>query len=334
MKKLLIAVLLASVLFAAPGVFAQDANDAEGVVIIKMKVTNATAQGYAVSSDKAFISLYENKVNIETIEATVDESGMAIFEYALGAQHLDAQPRVKHRNMMFYGRSFHLHYSPEPIQTKVEVYDVSDDNSGLTVGTHHLIIKQVEKNILVTEFMQLQNPTDKAVTSANKDANGRPQVVTVHLPAGFRDFSASKYFKAQALVMSENGFYDTMAIPPGTFEAMFSYAIPITASEMQISKKISMPTVDVTVFSQLKYGQLQGIGSSAGNFTMEGNTPAEYFVLSKKSPDDQINITITGLKKTSSKSKIIIIAVVLLLIAPLILMGLSPSKSSKGDMKT
>lgn len=330
MKRSSIAVLLTSVLFFFSAVFAQEDNSPDSI-IIKLKVTNATAQGSTVASDTAFITFYDNHKEIDTIEAPVDESGMAVFEYQLGKQHLLALPRVRHQDMMFSGPAVHLHASPDPIQAKVEVYDVSDDNSGLTVGVHHLIIKQMAGNILVTEFMQLKNTTDKAITSDNKDALNRSQVITISLPAGFQNFKTSKYFETQALVMTENGFYDTMAIPPGTYDAKFSYTIPITAKEMQISKKVSMPTTDVMIFSQLKSGQLQGLGTPAGNFTMEDGTPAEYFMLSKKSSGDQINISLTGLKTASSKTMIIIIAVVLLLIAPLVLIRLSPSKSAEGN---
>jgi hypothetical protein len=128
--------------------------------------------------------------------------------------------------------------------------------------------------------------------------------------------------------MAEDSFYDTMAIPPGTYDAMFSYTLPIAEEEMQISKKISMPTGDVMVVSQLKAGQLTGLGVPAGEMTMEDGSPAEYFMLSKKTAGDQLDMTLAGLKMSSSKTMVIIIAVVFLLIAPLLLIRIGKSRST------
>jgi hypothetical protein len=328
MKKLSIAVLLVSVLFVTTDAFAEEDSNFQNV-IIHMKVTNATAKGGTTVGDSAFITLYDNNKEVETIESLIDDSGMAVFEYSLGDRYLLLLPRVRHQVMMYSGPTIHLHASPDPIQVQVEVYDVSKDNSGLTVGAHHLIIKQVAGNILIEEYMQLKNDTDKAITTDKTDDQNRPQIITIFLPTGFQQFNISKYFVKDALVMAEDSFYDTMAIPPGTYDAMFSYTLPITGEEMQISKKISLPVGDVMVFSQLQAGQLTGLGIPAGNLTMEDGSPAEYFMLSKKSAGDQLNMTLVNLKKGSSKTMIMIIAVVFLLVAPLVLMRLAPSKSAK-----
>jgi hypothetical protein len=332
MKKLSIAVLLLPVLFIATGVFAQEGDSTQNL-IINMKVTSATAQGASVAGDTAYITLYKDNKEIDTIESSIDESGTAVFKYPVGTEHLIALARVRHQDMMFSSKPVHLHASDEPVQLHVEVYDVSEDNSAITVGPHHMMIKVLENSVRITEFMQIKNSTDMAVTSAKKDARDRAQVITIFLPAGFQEFNATQYFVADALVMNENGFYDTMAIPPGTYNAMFSYTLPITAEEMQITKKISMSTEDFMVFSQMAPGRLQGLGASTGKLTLEDGTPSEYFAATKKSSGDQIVMTITGLKIASSKLSTIIIAIVFLLIAPFVIVRLKPSKQQKKSAK-
>jgi hypothetical protein len=330
MKKLSMAALLVFNLFVTANIFAEDDSNIQKL-IIHVKVTNATADGTSVVGDSAFITLYDNNKEIETIEAIVDESGTAVFEYLLGEQHLLAWPRVRHQVMMYSAPKIHLHNSPDPIELKAEVYDVSYDNSGITVGTHQVVIRQVANDILITEFMQLKNDTDRAITSSKKDALDRPRIITIFLPRGYREFNVSKYFVAEALVMNESSFYDVMAIPPGTYDAMFSYKLPITTKEMQISKKISMSTADVLVYSQLEPGQLKGLGDPTGKMTMEDGRPAEYFTLGKKISGEQFDVTLVNLKMGSMKTMMIIIAVVFLLIAPFVLVRLFPSKSAKGN---
>jgi hypothetical protein len=184
MKKLSIIALLVSTLFVTASIFAEEKVDSQDLVI-HMKVTNATANGGTIVGDSAFITLYNNNKEVETIEALIDESGTAVFKYSLGDRHLLAWPRVRHQEMMYSATKLHLHYSPDPIEVKAEVYDVSKDNSGITVGAHHLIIKQVAGNILIEEFMQLKNDTDKAITTDEKDALDRPKIITFFLPTGY-----------------------------------------------------------------------------------------------------------------------------------------------------
>jgi hypothetical protein len=50
-------------------------------------------------------------------------------------------------------------------------------------------------------------------------------VLKVYLPAGFKDIIYSKYFQEQALIMTDDGFIDTMAVPPGRHDAVFTYAV-------------------------------------------------------------------------------------------------------------
>ena len=324
MKKIVIASLLISAMFVTTDLFAVE--DAARQIVVNMKVTKGTPDGATTVDDLAAITLYENGQEVETYTSTVGDDGNAHFEYPAIDGHFMLLPRVRHQNLMFSGPMVHAVNSPAPIDVTVEVYDVIADNSGIAVGSHQIILKAIGKNILVTEFVQLKNSTNNALTSAQKDENDHAIVLSFSLPAGHKEFTVSKYFVADALGFTEDGFYDTMAIPPGTYDAMFTYLLPITSEEMSITKKITMPTDDVMVFSQLKSGQVQGLGNPAGQLTMEDGSPAEYFSLGNKKNEDQIAITIAGLETGSSMTMMIIIAVAFLLIAPLVLVRFKPAK--------
>ena len=44
------------------------------------------------------------------------------------------------------------------------------------------------------------------------------------------------------------------------------------------------------------------LGAPAGAMTMEDGSPAEYFMLSKKTSGDQLNMNLVNLKTSSSKT--------------------------------
>lgn len=327
MKKIVIASLLISTMFITADLIA--AEDAARQIVVNMKVTKGTPNGAPTVGDLAAITIYENGQEVETYTSTVDDAGNSHFEYPAVDGHFMILPRVKHQNMMFSGPVVHAVNSPAPIDVAVEVYDVLEDNSEITVGSHQIILKTVGRNILVTEFIQLKNPTNNALTSAIKDENDHAIVLSISLPTGHKEFTVSKYFQTNALGFTDDGFYDTMAIPPGTYDTMFTYLLPITAEEMSITKKITLPTDDVTIFSQLKSGQIAGLGQPEGQLTMEDGSPAEYFALGNKKSEDKIVITITGLETGSSMTIMIIIAVAFLLIVPLVIARLKPAKQQK-----
>ena len=59
-----------------------------------MKVTNATAGGATVVGDSVFVTLYDNNKEIDTIEALIDESGIAVLEYRIPLHAQDSAVRI------------------------------------------------------------------------------------------------------------------------------------------------------------------------------------------------------------------------------------------------
>jgi hypothetical protein len=78
--------------------------------------------------------------------------------------------------------------------------------------------------------MQLKNSSDMAVSSKQKDGENREVILEIMLPKGFQNLKSTSYFKDAALVITEQGFYDTMAVPPGEYAVNFSYTLDITSS--------------------------------------------------------------------------------------------------------
>ena len=326
MKHFLMISIMSS-LFAASPLLSQT-TDTQRQTTLTINVTNSTANGTATVNDEVLVTIFEQRKPTQTLKGSVDSQGKAVFENVPTGNNITALPRVRHQNMMFNGHPIALKAGQAIFNSHVEVYEVSTDKSKLSVATHHFIIKVEADSLRITEYMRLDNSSDMAITSVEKDENDNSKVIEVMLPVGFKHLTFSKYFQVNALVVTKDGFYDTMATPPGQYDAEFSYSLEIDSETIDIIKKISLSTSEFMVFSLLDKGQLQGLGDSGGEVNLADGSSAEYFSFPELMAGQQIKFQAVGFTVTKSNSSTFItLIVVFALIAMLVIWRLRGQKS-------
>ena len=150
-----------------------------------------------------------------------------------------------------------------------------------------------------------------AISSKEKDSAGRPMVLTVPLLKGFQNFTSTSYLEPQALGFTENSFYDTMGVPPGSHEIIFSYTLEIKSDTLDITKNIFLPTANFVLFSQLGNEKIQGLGDIDGELVLSDGTLAQYYDLGDLPAGEDVKFKIVGLSTSvGNKSSWIILAVV------------------------
>lgn len=315
-----------SLLFAA-SYLAGQTIDEERQASLTIEVVNGTANATATVNDEVMVIIYEQGKPTQTLTGKVDSESKAVFENVPTGNNITALPRVKHQNMMFNGHPIALKTGQTVFKGHVEVYEVSTDKSKLSVAAHHFIIKAETDSLLITEYMRLNNSSDMAITSEEKDANDKGVVIKVILPKGFKNLTFSRYFQENALVVTKDGFYDTMAIPPGQYDADFSYRLEIDSETIDIVKKISLPTSEFMVFSLLNKGQLQGLGDSRREVNLADGSSAEYFSFPELKAAEQIKFQVVGFNiKKSNSSVLITLIVIFALIVMLVIWRLRSQK--------
>ena len=290
----------------------------QSVAVVSVEVRNATPDGKDVVGDKVSLRIFHENHEVKSLDGEVGADGKAVFENVPVGAGFTAKAQVKHSNMSFGNRMFQLNPNRMAFDTEVEVYEVSTDNSKLSAGVHQFIVKQAGDSILITEYVQLINPTGMAVTSVEKDLKGRNKVITFHLPRGFKDLRMLNYFQSNAIVVTEDGFYDIMASPPGELQTAFSYSIDIAADVMEVTRKMSMPTAEFTVFSQLGAGNLQGLGEPAGEMTLADGSSAEYFNALSFEKGGEVKLQLSGFSGRNSLTGYLVIPAVILGIVGLV----------------
>ncbi len=276
-----------------------------------VEVRNNTANGAAVAGDEVTLQLYRGPQQTDSRSAKAGEDGRAVFENLPTGQGIVAVARAKHQNMAFRSRPVPLDAAAGELSVSIQVYDVSTDASQLSIGMHHLMIALRGRSLEFTEYLHLSNSSDMAVTRLERDDQNRPIVLRIMLPEGFRDLTTSSYLEREALVVVGEGFYDTMAVPPGEHQVAFSYKVDVGRGSTEILKKITLPTSHLMIFWEHGQGTLAGLGEPDDRLVNADGVPLECYRRINLKPGEELAFQISGPKgKKSDASTWIILAVV------------------------
>lgn len=314
--------------FLAEPCFADETSAPTSQAVLTVEVSNGTENGTTVENDLVIVRIYKDGQLLHTLDGKVDGDGKAVFDNIPTGNRVVAVVRARHQDMMFNGQPVALSPAEDEFVARVQVFDVSDDQSKLSIEIHHFIIRARPEFLEITEYMQLKNPSDMAVRSKETDSQNRPIVLEIMLPKGFKNLRPSGYLQQDALVVTEEGFYDTMAVPPGEYQVTFSYTLDITANTMDIVKKISLPTSSFVLFAELGQAGLQGLDQAEHQILRTNEAEMEYYKRSNLAPAEEIAFQITGFNvNTSGLGTWMILAVVFSIVAVLAVSRLRPEKN-------
>ena len=296
---------------------------------LTVQVTSGTTDGASVADDEVIVQIYEDRYLLHTFNARANAEGKAVFENIPEGERLAAVARAKHQDMMFAGQPVPLRPSEDGHVAAVQVFDVSTDKSKLSVETHHLIIKAQPRALEVTEYMHLRNSSDRAVSSGERDDQNRTIVLEIKLPHGFKNLRAFSYFEDDALVITREGFYDIMAVPPGEQHVTFTYTLDVMSEILDFAKTVSLPTSEFVLFAELGQAKIQGLDRSAEQATRPSGEAMQYYKRNNLAPGEEIAFQLTGLNVGSSALLIwIVLGTVLSVIIILAALRLRPEKGT------
>lgn len=300
---------------------------------LTVEVRNNTANGAPVAGDEVMLYLYRGEQQIDVRPAKAGEDGKAVFENLPTGPDLTAVARAKHRNMAFRSGPVSLDAAAGELSTSVQVFDVSNDASKLSVSMHHLMIALRGDALEFTEYLQLKNSSDMAVIGSERDAQDRPIVLKVMLPEGFRDLTETSYLEPEAIIVTREGFYDTMAVPPGEHQVGFSYQLDLARGVTKVAREITLPTSQLMVFWEHGQGVLEGLGEPSSRLTNAAGVPIEYYRRGSLKPGDTIAFQISGLnaKKTSDTSTWIVLGLVFAVIGIVALLRVLSKPTESGQ---
>jgi len=325
LKHLVAAIVLLAM--SRQGLLAEEEARTLPETVLTVEVVNGTTDGTAVTGDAVVVDLYERHEPLRTLEGKVAADGKVVFENVPTGDEMVAFPGSRHGGMMFSGPPVALKPTKDEYSTQVQVFDTSTDRSSLSVQTHHLFVKNTPAALVFTEYMQLVNSSTMAVSSKQQDAQGRAIVLEIKLPQGFKNLESLGYFEEDAIILTDSGFYDTMAVPPGQYQAMFTYAIEKSSDSIDIVKGITLPTSRLMVFSGLGQASIQGLGRPGSQAMAPGEAEIRYYTRDNLSAGQEVAFNITGLSVEAPGAGMwVVLAVVLGAVMVLVVFRLCSNK--------
>lgn len=299
MNLIIVSILLA---FAGQLMAAEAMPGTVSESVLTVHVTNGTQGSSVAEGTPVTVTFYQDRQQVKKTIAATDSKGNCVISPIPAGSGIVAVAQAKHSDMLFSSSPLQLAADQNSFEMTMQVFDVVNDNSLIGVGTHHLIIKKHADQIRVTEYIQLMNDQDKAILSDQADAESRPKVVQVNLPKGFENLTFSNYFNPQAVVVSESGFYDTMAIPPGQFHGVFSYDLSAEDDVIDFTREITLSPESVMIFIQSEGLVVTGLGEPGGQMTLTDGALVNYYTVDV-SQDPVLKFQIEVMTKESPEQK-------------------------------
>ena len=303
--------------------YAQDNSSMQTKIVVN--VNNGTHNGDSVTGDTVIVNIYKNENVVDTLTGIVNDENVAIFENISPDDDIRVVAACEHQGVRFQGVVIALEDSQLTHNVSVDVYDVSTDKSKLTASTHHVIIKRKETQLVVHEYLYLENNSDTAVGSTVSQDGERAAVVQLFLPRGYSQFHAISYFVPELLNFTPDSVEDPMAVAPGQYDMHLSYVLDIKSKELKFEKKLSLVTSDLIVFTALPGVQVKGLGEPV-DFAMADGMVGQYYPIGSQNPGDLVTFELIGLPVIKTDYSWVVLAFVFAFVLIVVLLRLKKSK--------
>jgi mono/diheme cytochrome c family protein len=298
--------------------------------VISGTVTNGTT-GTPVADLSVEMAIFDGTTMLDQRTAKTDSAGLYRFEGLPTDPNLVFATRAEYPEGVPNSSEVASFQSGETgINLPLPVYETTTDPSGIRADRVHYIVEFQDGQAQVAELLVFSLDGDRAYVG---DGAG---VLRFNLPPGALGLSISDGELGGRYLPVENGFVDTLPLPPGqaTRQVLYRYTIPYSGGKLDLQRSLPYPATNVNaLIADLgqKVTTEGGLDNQGIRQTQNGN----YYNLSGQNlPANQpIVLRLSGLPSgaaaattsgSSSSSRILLYALAVVAIAGAILLALWP----------
>jgi hypothetical protein len=241
---------------------------AQGAGIVEGQLVNGTAGGQDPGSGlTVLLRVYRGEVEEETLETTTDAEGRFRFDGLDTDASLEYWPEAVYEGVSFSSAE-PLQFGGEPItvSTTIMVYETTDDDSAIRLGSVHIIAESFGQVLRISEIHLLGNTGDRVYVGPDGDA-GQGETIFVPLPEQGVGVAFGEGVAADRFVEVEGGLADTAPVLPGSESSLifFSYHLMVTGETVPLERRFSYPVTSLNILVAqpgltLNSEQLQSMG--------------------------------------------------------------------------
>ena len=134
------------------------------------------------------------------------------------------------------------------LRLPVQIFETTSDRSNLLIERLHLLVEFLQPDLAnVVEIYIISNLGDATIVA---ESPGQPSV-EFPLPSGAVDISFDDGAIGQRYLLTENGFGDTLSIPPGmgVYQVLVYYTLPYSKNKLDFKQQMSYPVSAVVVMT-------------------------------------------------------------------------------------
>ena len=213
--------------------------------MINGKVENQTISGKGVSGLE--IKLLQFMENKETVIGRTKTDATGSFSF----QQIKADKSAIYAVSAMYGD---IAYFSEPIQlkdtkisqTKLMIYETTDQATGIHVQMHHIIFEKGANAYMVKEVLIVENPGKRTFSGDRDIKPGQKAGFQIQLPA---EATGIEYAPPLVPIPAKQEKVVSLTAPltPGITELLFTYAIPSSGANYNFLKVINLKTDAMSV---------------------------------------------------------------------------------------
>ncbi|MFC1847679.1 hypothetical protein ACFLW5_02570 [Chloroflexota bacterium] len=284
---------------AAPALAAEPSDG-----IIEGRIVNGTTNTNVVNQSLT-LRTYLNDTETDSISGTTDVEGQFVFE-GLSTGLADGYQLVfTFQEAEYYSEWLSFNEGEITKSIEVTVYDSTSSDETISVTTAHTVIYVEQDNLRVQEVFLFANKSDHTyIGSGEITATGTRRTLIFPLPDKATGLQYGGELMDCCVLISEDGFTDTMPVLPGEHEIVFGYSVEYNSGKYEFSQRITYPTANYNMLVQ------GGTIESAGNqLTVQaplvmGDVQFHYLSGENLAPGDTLVIQLSGLPGTNSQSTI------------------------------
>jgi mono/diheme cytochrome c family protein len=215
------------------------------------------------------------------------------------------------------------------VNLPLAVYETTTDGSGVRTDRVHYIVEFQDGLALVAEVVVFSLDGNRSYVG---DGTG---VLRFNLPPGIQDLSISDGELGGRYVATEDGFVDTLPLPPGqaTRQVLYRYSLPYSGGKLDLQRSLAYPATNVNalIADQGQKVASEGLINQGIRQTQSGNY---YNLLGQNLPANQpILIRMSGLPSAaavgtipgaSTTSRVLLYALAAVAVAGAVLLALWP----------
>ncbi len=243
---------------------------------------------------KVALNVYLPDGQVKTLPQTVsiNKDGEFSFDNLEENAQYTYEPMVVYRGIKYHGNAVRLSPEKSSAMTQVTIYETTRSDTALQVVRHHVLFAPGEGTVAVKEMVFLENRGDRTYIGKDKAPSGKYRTISYKLPAGAKAIELGEGTMTCCIEFDEEGFYDTMEIPPGKKQVIFSYLLDSGDEELVFRKPITVKTAEIDFIAFDPAVQITGDG------LVEKPLPNNKFkrqVLTNLQPGQAATVKLAGL---------------------------------------